>query len=332
MEYLPSYKDDLYLAHHGILGQKWGVRRFQNSDGSLTRAGRARYGNSENSTKSNNKLKTAAKVAGAATAVGLAGMGAYAISKSGMPVGGVHNISELRKPGLPILTQRDSSMATAAIKVNPNAKSGNDAYLFNCTHCSVAYDLRRRGYDVEAGPGHVHLERFMRKAYAGAEYHTIPGISSGGGAAAKDRELSIKNLRTNLRMQKQAQKQAIDDPQGFARDQRRMTDNILKQCEDMGPGARGAINLTLANGMGHCIAFECDEKGQAHLIDSQLIATTTGILGMGGAHGTRGSSYVDDFIAKSILPCMPVSVTRYDNAEPNIEFLKKKRIVVPSEG
>lgn len=34
----------LYLAHHGIKGQKWGVRRYQNPDGSLTSAGKKRYG------------------------------------------------------------------------------------------------------------------------------------------------------------------------------------------------------------------------------------------------------------------------------------------------
>lgn len=32
------------LTHHGIKDQKWGLRRFQNPDGSLTPAGRERYG------------------------------------------------------------------------------------------------------------------------------------------------------------------------------------------------------------------------------------------------------------------------------------------------
>lgn len=33
-----------YLSHHGIKNQKWGQRRFQNKDGSLTPLGRIRYG------------------------------------------------------------------------------------------------------------------------------------------------------------------------------------------------------------------------------------------------------------------------------------------------
>lgn len=32
-----------HLAHHGIEGQKWGVRRYQNEDGTLTEEGKARY-------------------------------------------------------------------------------------------------------------------------------------------------------------------------------------------------------------------------------------------------------------------------------------------------
>ena len=36
------YKD--YLAHHGVKGQSWGKRRFQNIDGILTPEGRQRYG------------------------------------------------------------------------------------------------------------------------------------------------------------------------------------------------------------------------------------------------------------------------------------------------
>lgn len=34
---------DNYLYHHGILGQKWGVRRYRKKDGTLTSAGKRRY-------------------------------------------------------------------------------------------------------------------------------------------------------------------------------------------------------------------------------------------------------------------------------------------------
>ena len=46
--YVGSLFSDSYLEHHGILGMKWGVRRFQNKDGSLTPAGKKRKISNEN--------------------------------------------------------------------------------------------------------------------------------------------------------------------------------------------------------------------------------------------------------------------------------------------
>ena len=37
-----NYNYPNYLAHYGVLGMKWGVRRYQNADGTLTAAGKAR--------------------------------------------------------------------------------------------------------------------------------------------------------------------------------------------------------------------------------------------------------------------------------------------------
>ena len=46
---------DEELSHHGILGQKWGVRRYQNPDGSLTSKGKKRYNNDGSLTDSEQK-------------------------------------------------------------------------------------------------------------------------------------------------------------------------------------------------------------------------------------------------------------------------------------
>jgi len=61
-----NYHDE-YLYHHGILGQKWGVRRFQNANGSYTPAGQSRYGPSYRA-KLNGTSTSRIKKAASATA------------------------------------------------------------------------------------------------------------------------------------------------------------------------------------------------------------------------------------------------------------------------
>lgn len=56
-EFLDIYDD--YLMHHGIRGQHWGVRRYQNEDGSLTSVGKARQAKADNLKSNVQKIKTA---------------------------------------------------------------------------------------------------------------------------------------------------------------------------------------------------------------------------------------------------------------------------------
>lgn len=78
-----------YIAHHGVKGQRWGVRRFQNEDGSLTSAGRKRYDVNDDGTanlkgkyRSNQNIKGTVKTLIGASVATSAGMKVFNAKKA----------------------------------------------------------------------------------------------------------------------------------------------------------------------------------------------------------------------------------------------------------
>lgn len=67
------------LRHYGVKGMKWGVRRYQNKDGSLTPAGKKRYEDNETADQKKSNLNRNILI-GAGVAAGILAVSGGCIS------------------------------------------------------------------------------------------------------------------------------------------------------------------------------------------------------------------------------------------------------------
>lgn len=128
--------NDLYLTHHGIKGMKWGVRRYQNSDGSYTPQGKAR----RNSSNSNIK-QIAKKVAIGLGAAGVATGGLYLANK----VSANKSMDNVREAGGAASGGSHSSIGVSAKKSIDNArKAVNEAKKLGDENLRIADEESKR--------------------------------------------------------------------------------------------------------------------------------------------------------------------------------------------
>ena len=234
--------EERQLKHYGVLGMKWGVitekvkGKFSPNVNKLTKA-------EPRSSKAENQ---------------------NARLKQELNDDIVNRISDFKD--IPRFNPKTESIDTAIKKVNEgysyskliDAKTAEEQGLYgtdpisgkkviknfanNCMSASFAYELRRRGLDVEAGLVDALTDRDIAEAVG------VP----------------------TLEYVKESVLNAIP-PKTF--------EELLKRMEKMGSGARGFCLMAWKTGSGHICSFEIDSNGKVVFIDAQtgLSSTTPGI-------------------------------------------------------
>lgn len=313
----PTYSVELY--HHGIKGQKWGVRRFQKypkgytGDGKFTGSLKERQKAIEEYNKFNkaesDAFLTAKRIGYAATGGIMTAAGAVAAA-TGSPklapaalMGGVllkdsyssfkiaargrafdKRVKDLEVDEETGLRKKDPSKTWSVEEdlkaVNPEYGDPiSDSANNNCVLCSLTFDLRRRGYDVRA-----------QRATDGWDYddlkHWYPDMKYKSNALS-DKQPSMEDFITM--------------------DSRKKADyasKCMKSLTSMGDGARGVacVKWGLSEG-GHATAFEV-KNGKVHMYDPQ-----------------SGDEYPD--VGQYFMRTWDCKVARLDNIKPDPKTIKE---------
>ena len=235
--------DRIFLEHHGIKGQKWGVRRFQNEDGTLTSAGKERYRKNGVAAGPDGAIDplTAYYIAEFAS-IALFSLGASIYAKvkrnqnhknwkkqndaiSEDYISDIADLKEFSENSKPNLIKGDHSREDDMTAINPTRDQSVKGNTSNCVLCSVAYDFRRRGYDVTSKlcTTGMYTDKVVKDMYENVKEDKVGG---------------------------------------------RNWTAVYRNCEKKYPeGSRGVISVSSIFG-GHAMAFEI-QNGKMEIYDAQ---------------------------------------------------------------
>ena len=315
------YPNELY--HHGIKGQKWGVRRFQNPDGSYTDAGRKRYGIGVRTGEIDPELAGSLIGAAAVALVAVAPYAAAGIKRSNAKR--FVNKCEKERAKAPIdsntglkLIKQQKSTKENLKRVNPKYHTTTDpSYHNNCPNCSLAFEMRNRGYEVQAkaNPNGADSVTFFERCFK-----PKPTIKHIGDEHPGDRIAKKYNIETDddLNELQNTDPKKFNDFQNDMRDawadiysSRKDNKKFLNKFHNMmskePKGSRGQMSLTWDPWSGHSISYEITSNGECILYDGQSGETYKG-------------KEIDNLISNSLL----CEFRRLDNLELNIDACKEE--------
>lgn len=271
----PSNDYRNYLKHYGVVGMHWGVRRYQNSDGSYTAAGKVRYSKNQNTYKeryddgpADLAILAAITLSPYVLALSIAGVSAadeawnkHLTNKK------IKNILKQRigeideKTGLRKRTD-DKPIEEDLKNVNPTLNGKDPRTYNNCVLCSMAVETRRRGYDVMAKLSADGFNGALetQKAFPKTKFKVIDPDN-----LFKERKTPDQPIVWSDENHDKVKSRMMNALYGYNSDFSKGVINKLSKEKN----SRGSMFVQWGYGGGHAISYEV-KNGKVRLIDGQV--------------------------------------------------------------
>lgn len=177
-----DYLEHSHLAHYGIKGQKKGVRRYQNPDGTLTAEGYRRYGYEDGSTK---------KFSNAGDFIGVAlkkSSPSYANTYKGLPVHDGYYVDPRTHATMKVPTKNSAASRTATMTIKGTSGKEDETKTEETKKTEAAAmesKTNQNGTETESAKKGTSNKKKANKA-ASNEKAEIGSISSKSGSEIVD--------------------------------------------------------------------------------------------------------------------------------------------------